>query len=153
MFQNYALLAVIGLWLSALSVVFIWFFLKLNNLVKNTAEKSLVSAIEKIVSLEKKNEIEIGLIKKEIAKIENQSLAHIQKIGLVRFNPFEETGGDHSFSLALLDGTDSGFVVTGLHTRERTRLYVKSIKRGLSEHELSKEEQRALVKARKEKII
>jgi len=57
--------------------------------------------------------------------------------------------GDHSFSLALLDGKDTGVVITGLHTRERTRVYMKAIKAGKGEHELSEDEKKALAKALK----
>ncbi|HJX45714.1 MAG TPA: DUF4446 family protein [Patescibacteria group bacterium] len=150
MFQNLALFIILGVWLTILSLVFGWFFLKLNKLVKNTQEKSFIGAIEKIVGLEKENKKEISELDKRIVNIVSDNLAHVQKMGLVRFNPFEETGGDHSFSIALLNGNNTGVVITGLHTRERTRLYVKSIKRGKSEYELSLEEQKALVKAQKE---
>jgi len=78
-------------------------------------------------------------------------LAHFQKLGLIRFNPFNETGGNNSFSLVLLDGKNNGWVMTGLHTRERTRLYVKPIKNLKSEYELSDEEKKALEKAVKTK--
>jgi len=149
MSQNIVLFTVFGIWLAALSIIFGWFILKLNSLIKNTEEKSLIGAIEKIVNLEKLNKSEIEDLKKNISRIENNDLMHIQKMGLVRFNPFDETGGDHSFSIALLDGNSTGFVITGLHTRERTRMYVKSIKNGKSEYELSQEEQKALKKAEK----
>jgi hypothetical protein len=149
MSQNIALFIFFGIWLFLLSGVFIWFFLKLNNLVKNSEEKSFIRAMEKIQGFEKLNRSEIEEIKRNIKKIESDDLAHIQKVGLVRFNPFDETGGDHSFSIALLDGKSSGFVITGLHTRERTRLYVKSVKGGKSEYELSVEEEKALKKAEK----
>jgi hypothetical protein len=67
----------------------------------------------------------------------------------VRFNPFKELGGDHSFSLAILDSHDSGIVITSLHTRDRTRVYMKDIKKGKSESELSAEEKSALTSAEK----
>ena len=60
-------------------------------------------------------------------------------------------GGDHSFSVALLNGKGTGIIITGLHTRERTRVYVKDIKQGKSEVELSQEEKKALRLAQKEK--
>ena len=63
---------------------------------------------------------------------------------MVRFNPFSEMGGDHSFSVALLDGHDTGIIITGLHTRERTRVYIKPVNKGKSEYDLSKEELKAL---------
>lgn len=69
------------------------------------------------------------------------------KINLVRFNPFEELGGDQSFILCLLDNTNTGAIITSLHNRETTRVYAKAIKNGESENmALSKEETKALIK-------
>lgn len=68
----------------------------------------------------------------------------LQKTAIVRFNPFKHTGGDQSFALALLDNHDSGFILTSIHSREGTRVYIKPISYGASDHTLSKEEQSAL---------
>ena len=69
------------------------------------------------------------------------------KINLTRFNPFDDLGGDQSFVLCLLDNTNSGAIITSLHTRETTRVYAKAIKNGQSEElALSKEETKALIK-------
>jgi hypothetical protein len=69
------------------------------------------------------------------------------KINLLRFNPFEELGGDQSFILCLLDNTNSGVIITSLHNRDSTRVYAKSIKNGESDNmALSKEETKALIK-------
>lgn len=69
----------------------------------------------------------------------------IHKIGLVRFNPFGDIGGDQSFSVALLDGKDCGFVISSLHTKEGTRVYAKPIKEGVSEkYTLTEEEKQAI---------
>ena len=67
-----------------------------------------------------------------------------QRIGLVRFNPFEDTGGNQSFALALLDQAGDGFVVSSLHARAGTRVYGKAISKGTSESNLSAEESEAL---------
>ncbi len=67
-----------------------------------------------------------------------------QRMGFVRFNPFAETGGDQSFSVSLLDAKGTGIVFTGLHTREKTRVYAKPIVNGVSKSTLSKEEQKAI---------
>jgi hypothetical protein len=75
----------------------------------------------------------------------------IQKTAVVRFNPFRNTGGDQSFVLALLDNNDSGFLVTSIHSRDGTRVYIKAITYGNSEHNLSKEEVQALNAARQPK--
>lgn len=69
-------------------------------------------------------------------------------IYLVRFNPFEELGGDQSFILVLLDSHLNGVVITSLHAKETTRLYAKPIKDGQAFNVvLSKEEKIALAKA------
>lgn len=73
-----------------------------------------------------------------------------QKISIVRFNPFGDTGGDQSFSLAVLDSHDSGYVLTSIHVREGTRVYVKPVDYGKSsKYTLSDEEQQALSQAMK----
>ena len=83
-------------------------------------------------------------------KLQKDNVFNIQKVGLVRFNPFSETGGNQSFSLALLDGEDSGFVITSLHSREITRTYAKEVSKSKQEgYELSVEEKRAVKSAKK----
>lgn len=72
-----------------------------------------------------------------------------QKISIVRFNPFGDTGGDQSFTLAVLDSHDSGYVLTSIHGREGTRVYVKPVDYGESKYTLSAEEQQALSQAAK----
>lgn len=72
-----------------------------------------------------------------------------QKISIVRFNPFGDTGGDQSFSLAVLDSHDSGYVLTSIHGREGTRVYVKPVDYGKTKYTLSDEEQQALAQAAK----
>jgi len=67
-----------------------------------------------------------------------------QRVGLVRYNPFEDTGGNQSFALALLDQHGDGFVISSLHARAATRVYGKAITRGASESNLSAEEDEAL---------
>lgn len=68
-------------------------------------------------------------------------------IGLVRYNAFQDTGSDLSFSLALLNDVGDGVVVTSLFGREENRLYGKPVEQGKSRHPLSLEEQAALQKA------
>ncbi len=73
----------------------------------------------------------------------------IQKIGVVRFNPFKDTGGDQSFAIALLDKGNDGLVISSLYSREDTRIYTKPIEKGASKYHLSEEEKQALQKAMK----
>lgn len=71
----------------------------------------------------------------------------IQKVAVVRYNPFSDTGGDQSFALALLDAEGSGVVVSSLHSRTDTRVFAKSVQTGRSKYPLSDEEQEAIRKA------
>lgn len=68
----------------------------------------------------------------------------VQKVGLVRFNPFEGSGGNFSFCLALLDNHDSGVVITSMYGREQNRIYSKQVLQGISDVQLTKEEQQAV---------
>lgn len=78
----------------------------------------------------------------------DEKLSHaVQHVGVVRFNPFDDAGGDQSFALALLDACDTGVVVSSLYSREGTRLYAKPIVRGKSKYRLTEEENDALANA------
>jgi hypothetical protein len=79
--------------------------------------------------------------------VEDQGARAVQRVGVVRFNPFEDTGGNQSFALALLDSKGDGVVMSSLHTRQATRIYLKPILNGRSETALSDEETEALRKA------
>ena len=72
----------------------------------------------------------------------------IQKIGLVRYNPFDEMGGNLCFALALLDGHDNGVVLNGIHSRTGSFTYAKPIEMGVSTYMLSEEEIKAVEMAK-----
>jgi len=80
---------------------------------------------------------------------ELEELAHrsIQKVGVIRYNPFNDTGGDQSFAIALLDSQGNGIVVSSLHSRTDTRVFAKPVQSGRSRYPLSDEEQDAINKA------
>ncbi len=74
-------------------------------------------------------------------------LAHLglHKIGMIRFNPFRDIGGDQSFSIALLDGENDGLVISSIYSRDGVRVYTKAIQNNLSEkHPLTEEEKKAI---------
>lgn len=68
----------------------------------------------------------------------------IQRVGVVRFNPFPDTGGDQSFAIALLDRIGNGLIILSLHSRADTRVFAKQITNGRSRYPLSDEEQDAI---------
>jgi len=83
----------------------------------------------------------------EIERLNKISATCFQKTGVIRFNPFKEVGGDQSFSIALLDAKNNGFVITGLYARDGNRIFAKPIENGQSKYLLSGEEKEALKKA------
>jgi len=114
-------------------------------LTKGVNKKNLEFVLENLTK-------ETHLVKKNISNlisrcdtIEKNETYYIQKIGLLRFNPFKDTGGDQSFILTLSDANNTGVVITGLYSRSGLRWYAKSIFEGKGiEHELSEEEKKAL---------
>ena len=134
-------LSLISLFLS------LYIFIFFKKLSKGVGKEDLIKILKNVLEIEKTNSDDISNIRKAIDMIEKKSTYHIQKMSLVRFNPFSEMGGDHSFSLALLDAHNTGILLTGLHTRERTRVYIKKVDAGKCRQDLSKEEKEALAKA------
>lgn len=86
-------------------------------------------------------------LKREVKKLREQGISSVQKVGIVRYNPFSEVGGDQSFSVALLDGNNNGVVVTSLYSRDGNRVYGKPVKSSISEYSLSNEEKKAIERA------
>jgi len=80
-------------------------------------------------------------------ELQGLSQRSIQKVGVIRFNPFADTGGDQSFAIALLDADGNGVVLSSLHGRADTRIFAKQVQAGRSKHALSDEEQDAIRKA------
>lgn len=81
--------------------------------------------------------------------LSEDSLNHIQRMGLIRFNAFDNTGSDLSFALAMTDAARNGFVLSGIYGREESRVYAKPIVDGESTYMLTKEEKQALQAAAK----
>jgi hypothetical protein len=144
-----SLLIILGVWLLILSFFLYRFITLFNKLTKGVEVTDLKKVLENILAKGKVNTDDIKILEKRINLIEEDGKFHIQKIGLIRFNPFKELGGDHSFSMAILDSHSSGIIITSLHTRDRTRVYMKDIKKGKSSFELSTEEKSALANAEK----
>lgn len=141
------ILVVLGVWLLVLTFVLYSFLGIFRKLSRGLGEQDLRKVLEKVLAAEVQNKKDLDDLKKDLKRLEEQGHLYVQKIGLVRFNPFSEMGGHHSFSLAILDRQKSGVVITGLHTRERSRIYAKSLNKGKSDLTLSKEEEKAIIKA------
>jgi len=117
----------------------------LNNMLNFFKKKKKEPEnLKEILSQFKDLKEDFEKILKELESLKKENEFNIQKVGIVRFNPFKEIGGDQSFSIALLDGNDDGVVITSLYSREGNRVYGKPIKGGQSEYLLSGEEKEAI---------
>ena len=106
-----------------------------------------------ILTILRKLEEKVGGLSLEVENLKKEIKFPIQKFAIVRFNPFSNIGSDQSFSIALLDGKNNGFVITSLYSREGNRIFAKPIEKGNSIYPLSKEEKEAIEKAIKSKEI
>ena len=96
--------------------------------------------VDKIMELTKNQSLEIARIKEVLSKTTN-------KIGIVKYDAFPDVGGKLSFALAMLDESNSGFVLNAIHSREGCYTYVKEIVKGESYIVLGQEEKDALRQA------
>ena len=136
-------------------LAFIWLFVlsylywQLSNHYRRLIGKSKKEDLKEILDgqLVKTNEVAEALAEteKRIHSIESDLPNNLKKVGLVRFNPYREMGGNQSFSLAVLDQEGSGVVISALHSRDSTRVYAKPVVLGKeSKYSLSDEEKEAV---------
>lgn len=136
----------------ALGVVIIALTVWIYHLGKRISDLSNGSTGSSLESIIKENHDRLG----ELGKVQRhhtsaiQSLFEkiaqsIQHIGVVRFNPYKETGGNQSFAIALTNEHKDGVVISTLYTRERVNVFAKPIKQGTSTFPLTKEEEQVLL--------
>ena len=106
--------------------------------------------IDEILASFKELKEEFQSLKGELDNFRKENIRKVDKIGIVRFNPFDSLGGNQSFSLAILDGNNCGAVITSLFSREGNRVYGKPILNGTSEFQLTDEEKQAMEIAQKQ---
>ena len=96
--------------------------------------------LDEIASITVKN-------RQDIKKINEDMLSNFQKVGILKYNAFQEMGGKLSFALTLLDGNNTGYIINSMHSREGCYNYIKEIVKGESYVELSEEEAESLERA------
>lgn len=142
---TYIILGFYFIWLALIS----WIIYKARkhyyNLISRSKKQSIDEILDYLLANDKKFSTEIEKLEKEVRAIVERSQVPLQKIGMVRFNPFERVGGEQSFVIALLNNRNSGLVVNFIYTREGLRTYIKIVKSGKGEkYELSDEEKEAI---------
>src|SRR5258708_196780 len=141
--------AIFFIWLLIFSILICTLISHYNKLTQGVSEKTLKSILEDLLKEVSFSRRDLNNLKIHFQRLEKEGQLHIQKVGLLRFNPFKDTGGDQSFILSLIDGNDTGVIISGLYSRSGTRWYAKRIVNGKStEHDLSEEEKKALEKAK-----
>ena len=144
----YVVAFIIVIWLSILTGLILKTKAHYNNLISNTRKHKIDEILDELLMIDKKTSQELEIVKKELHEEIRISNLHIQKVGLVRFNPFEKTGGEKSFVITFLNYENSGIVINFIHTRDGLRVYSKKVKKGIGEEfELSEEEKKAIEKS------
>ena len=148
-------LIVISVILCILIIAFIVLLVKLFSINKkyktfinklgngNNIEEDLENYMYRVERVEKQHAEIRGLIN----TIDTNMANCIQKIGIVRYNAFKDTGSDLSFALAMLDEKNNGVVLNGIYSREMSNIYAKPVENGKSTYTISEEEQQAIQKA------
>ena len=106
-------------------------------------EEDLETYMYRVEKVEKQN----SEIYEYIKNMDEDMKKCIQKVGIVRYNAFKDTGSDLSFALALLDENNNGVVLNGIYSREMSNIYAKPVENGRSNYTISEEEQQAIQKA------
>lgn len=119
-----------------------------DRLASATGKVGLTQILDTLLSNQQNVHKQLSEVRGQIRNLESLELLHIQRVGIVRFNPFADTGGSQSFTLALLDGHKNGIVLTSLYARGGGRWYIKQIRQGSgTDVSLSKEEAAAIAGA------
>lgn len=113
----------------------------------NNLDEMLKKYLEDVSNVKQDN----SEIKAYYTKLDYDIGSSIQKVGLVRFNAFQNVGSDLSFALALLDRENNGIVLNGIYGSDSSNIYAKPIKNGQSTYQLSEEEIEAIKIASQEK--
>ena len=127
--------------LSSLNKKYKKFLEKLGN--GNNIEEDLETYMYRVEKVEKQN----AEIANYVKTLDEDLTRCIQKVGIVRYNAFKDTGSDLSFTLALLDEHNDGVVLNGIYSREMSNIYAKPVKNGESSYTMSEEEKMAVQKA------
>jgi len=126
-------------------------FIRLIKKIDKLLEKGKIKEFKDIFLSQKDKNDDLGKkIEDAFLKIKNlEGICEttVRKLGVVRFNPFNDMGGNQSFAIALLDDKNNGFLISSLFVKEGSRIYAKTVKQGKSDYTLSKEETEAINQA------
>ena len=122
-----------------------------QHLMTGTSGGNLEAMLHDHISLVRETETRVDAVDQLARQLEKAAYFSMQHMGVVRFNPFQDTGGDQSFAVALVDGHGNGVVLSSLHGRAATRVYAKPLKAWESTYSLADEEKQAIALAYKKR--
>jgi hypothetical protein len=147
-------LLVMTILILAIGIVLIIFLVKYNKLNKRFSKfmrgKDAASMEKEIIALYEDNQEfkkEIEKEKKDIRILYDKVAGAVQKVGLIKYDAYQQMGGLLSFSLALLDEENNGVLMNSVHTTDGCYTYTKEIVAGECRLELGNEEKMALDQA------
>ena len=118
-----------------------------RKFMRGKSGKSLENALLSCFDDMDQIDLKMSKIEKAMRDIDRETSAHLRKVGLVKYDAFQEMGGNLSFALTLLDKEDNGIIINTIHGREGCYEYIKEIVKGESFVALSDEEAESLKKA------
>ncbi len=120
------------------------FFMGAN---RKRADQNMETMLKEYLNTVREVEKDVEDVRSDMDKVMKHMDKCVQKVGVVRYNPFEETGGNLCFAVALLDNEDNGVVLNGIYGKTGSFTYAKPIEAGTSTYVLSAEEIEALDRA------
>jgi enoyl-CoA hydratase/carnithine racemase len=118
-----------------------------QHLMTGTSGGNLEAMLNDHVAKVRETEARVEAVDRLARRLEKAAYFSLQHMGMVRFNPFHDTGGDQSFAIALVDGHGNGLVLSSLHGRDATRVYAKPLQKWESTYSLTDEEKQAIALA------
>jgi hypothetical protein len=118
-----------------------------QHLMSGTSGGNLEEMLNDHISQVRETAAQVEAVDELAQRLKKAAYFSLQHLGVVRFNPFHNTGGDQSFAIALVDGHGNGVVLSSLHARDVTRVYAKPLQKWESSHPLTDEEKQAIALA------
>lgn len=109
--------------------------------------KNIKEDLEKYMQKVSLTEEEIRKLSLSYKRLDQKTEKCIQKVGIVRYNAYQDTGSDLSFAVCLLDQKNDGIVFNGIYARDMSNIYAKPIENGVSKYKVTPEEQEAISRA------
>ena len=116
------------------------------------SKDDLVNFLRKNLKEMKSYKQYVETLDSKIRELQRHEKNKLYKVGLERFNPFKDTGGDQSFVLTVMDDNNIGVMITAIHSREGTRMYAKTIDQNTKTKQLSEEERLSYARAVKSSV-